>query len=55
MNRAGCPSIVVGVPTRHIHSHSAIASLDDIDAAARLMVAVIRKLDSKKVTSFTEL
>ncbi len=55
MNRAGCPSIVIGVPTRHIHSHSAIASLDDIDAAVRLMVAVIRMLDSKRAKSFTEL
>ncbi|MBX8632115.1 MAG: M42 family metallopeptidase [Candidatus Thermoplasmatota archaeon] len=54
LSGSGCPSIVVGVPTRHIHSHSAIANLNDIDSAIRLMISVIRKLDDKKVRSFTQ-
>ena len=30
---AGCPSIVLTVPTRHIHSHVGMLSLEDIDNA----------------------
>ncbi len=53
ISRSGCPSIAICVPTRHIHSHSAIANLSDIDAAARLVVALVGKLDEDTVKSFT--
>lgn len=52
ITRAGCPSIVISVPTRHIHSHSAVADLADIDNAARLVLALVRKLDAKTAESF---
>ncbi|MDA4136139.1 MAG: M42 family metallopeptidase [Thaumarchaeota archaeon] len=55
MNATGCPSIVLGVPTRHIHSHSAVADLSDVDSAIRLVVALIKRLDAKTVESFTRL
>jgi endoglucanase len=55
VNAAGCPSIVLSVPTRHIHSHSAVADLSDIDDAIRLVVALLRRLDTKTVESFTRL
>lgn len=55
VNATGCPSIVLGVPTRHIHSHSAVADLSDIDSAVRLVVALIKGLDAKTVESFTRL
>ena len=55
ISRAGCPSIVVGVPTRHIHSHSAVADLTDIDNAVKLVLALVKRLDSRTVKSFTEL
>jgi hypothetical protein len=44
MVRAGCPSLVMGVPTRHIHSHVGILSLSDTEAAIKLIVEVVKKL-----------
>ena len=54
LSRAGCPSIVISVPTRHIHSHSAILDLSDIDNAIRLMLAILKRLDEKTVQSFVK-
>jgi len=54
ISRAGCPSIVISVPTRHIHSHTAVADLTDIDNAVKLVLALVKKLDSKAVESFVE-
>lgn len=45
----GAPSLVMGVPTRYVHSHASVLHRDDFDAAARLLVAVIRKLDRATV------
>ena len=53
MANAGCPTVVLTVPTRHIHSHVGIISLDDIDNAVRLLVEVVKRLDKKTVESFT--
>ena len=50
----GVPSVVISIPTRYIHCHSGIIHRDDYEAAVRLMVAVIKKLDSAVVKSFTE-
>jgi putative aminopeptidase FrvX len=55
LDRAGCPSLVIGVPTRHIHSHTGILNLDDIEKTIDLLVAVVKGLDKKRVKSFTEL
>jgi putative aminopeptidase FrvX len=55
MANAGCPSIVFGIPTRHIHSHVAMMSLDDIDNGVTLLVEVLKRLDEKTVRSFTEI
>jgi putative aminopeptidase FrvX len=52
--RTGCPSIVVGVPTRHIHSHSAVADLADVDNTIRLLLALVKKLDAKAVKGFVK-
>lgn len=50
---AGCPSIVLAIPTRHIHSHVAMMSLDDVDNAVTLLVEVLKRLDEKTVASLT--
>lgn len=50
----GVPTIVLGVPARHIHSHGAILHRDDYDEAVRLLTAVISKLDAKTVAGLTE-
>lgn len=55
LDRAGCPSLVIGVPTRHIHSHTGILNLDDVDKTIDLLVAVAKRLDNTIVKSFTEL
>jgi putative aminopeptidase FrvX len=46
---AGAPSLVVGVPVRYIHTHASIMHRDDFDAAVRLLVAVIKRLDTEMV------
>jgi endoglucanase len=55
MVRAGCPSLVMGVPTRHIHSHVGILSLSDAEATIKLIVEIVKKLDKKTVDGFTAL
>ena len=53
--RAGCPGVVIGVPTRHIHSHVGLLSLDDVERCIDLLVEVVRKLDEKTVKGLTSL
>lgn len=50
----GVPSIVIGFPTRYIHSHASILHRDDFDNAAKLVVAVVKKLDDKTVASLVQ-
>jgi putative aminopeptidase FrvX len=45
----GCPTVVIGFPTRYIHSHNGMMSRRDFEQAARLVTAVIKKLDRKKL------
>lgn len=45
----GVPSIVLGVPTRHIHSHAGILSAKDYEATLKLLVALCQALDEKTV------
>lgn len=53
LHKYGVPSIVLGVPTRHIHSHSSIMSPDDVEAAIKLLVALIRRIDQETVRGFS--
>lgn len=55
MSNAGCPSLVFGVPTRHIHSHAGLLSMTDTENCIRLLVELIKKLDKKTVDGFTEI
>ena len=52
---AGCPSVVIGVPTRHIHSHVGLMSLTDLENTVKLVVEVVKKLDKKTVAGLTEI
>ena len=52
VSNAGCPTIVIGVPVRHMHAHAGMMSLKDVENTVKLLVEVIRKLDGKKVSSF---
>ncbi|MGD2072792.1 MAG: M42 family metallopeptidase [Candidatus Thorarchaeota archaeon] len=51
----GVPSLVLGVPTRHIHSHHGMLDTDDIEQAVQLLVEVIKRMDEDTVESFTKL
>ena len=55
VNNSGCPSVVLTVPTRHIHSHIGLLSLKDTENMIRLIVELLKKLDWDTVNSFTEL
>jgi len=55
VSRAGCPSIVLGVATRHIHSSVGLLSLEDVDNAVKLCVELVKRLDQKTVEGFTAL
>jgi endoglucanase len=49
IHNEGVPSVVIGVPTRHIHSHNAMLRRDDYDRALQLVVALVKKLDAETV------
>lgn len=49
LHRTGVPAVVLGVPARHIHSHSSIIHRDDYDRALQLLVAVVERLDAETV------
>ena len=51
---AGCPSIVLGVPTRYIHSHVGILDLGDVEAMIDLVVECVKGLDQDTVSSFIQ-
>ena len=50
----GVPTVVIGVPARHIHSHGSIIHRDDYDHAVQLVTAVVAKLDAATVAGLTE-
>jgi len=54
VSRIGVPSIVIGAPVRYIHSHNGILCRTDYDNTIKLIVEMVKKLDAKKVRSFTE-
>lgn len=54
LHKTGVPTIVLGVPTRYVHSHNSILRRDDFDAAVKLATAVIKKLDKETVAGLTD-
>jgi endoglucanase len=49
LHGTGVPTVVLGVPARHIHSHAGIMHRDDYDRALRLLIATVEKLDEETV------
>ncbi|WP_232699841.1 M42 family metallopeptidase [Brevibacillus daliensis] len=41
----GVPSVVIGIPSRYIHSHASIMHEDDYQNAKKLLFALVKKLD----------
>jgi endoglucanase len=52
LHGSGCPTVVLGVPTRHIHSHVGLFSLEDAENGVRLLIELLKRLDQKTVESF---
>lgn len=51
-NWAGTPAIVLGVPTRYIHSHNGILDDRDLEACVRLTCAVVRNINAGSHTLY---
>jgi endoglucanase len=43
----GIPTIVLGIPVRYAHSHNCSISLDDFDELIKLLIAIVKTLDTK--------
>lgn len=54
LHGTGVPTVVIGVPARHIHSHGAIIHRDDYENAVILVSSLVARLDADTVASFTE-
>ena len=55
MSNAGCPSVVIGIPMRHMHSHAGLMSMTDADNCVRLVLETVKRLDRKTVAGLTEI
>lgn len=53
LHKSGVPTVVIGVPTRYIHSHNAIFHREDFDRGVELLTAILGKLDNKAVEYLT--
>jgi putative aminopeptidase FrvX len=51
--KTGVPTVVIGVPARHIHSHSSIMHRADYDGAVKLITELLSRLDQKQVAGLT--
>ena len=48
----GIPTLVIGIPTRYIHTHYSYASLQDFEHAIQLGEKILESLDKKIIKSF---
>jgi endoglucanase len=53
MTANGVPALAITIATRYIHSHAAMLHRDDYENAVKLIVEVIKRLDSDKVKEIT--
>ena len=51
MAQGGIPTVVLGVPVRHAHSHTGLIHVQDVQATLDLTVAILKRLDSKILNS----
>ncbi len=49
LHDTGVPSLAIGIPTRHIHTHAGIISAADYDTTLKLVLAMCRALDESVV------
>jgi endoglucanase len=46
---AGAAGLSIGVPTRYMHAHTSIIHYDDFENTVKLILAILKRLDRKKV------
>ncbi len=49
---SGVPALVIGAPTRYVHSHAAVFHRDDFDNSVKLLVSLIKRIDAHAVENF---
>ena len=54
LHKHGVPTVVIGVPTRHIHSHNSIIRRVDFDNTVDLIISVLKNLNSRVVAGLTK-
>jgi endoglucanase len=52
-NKSGVPCLTFVVPTRYIHGHVGVIHRNDYNSLVKLLTAVVKQLDAKRVASFT--
>ncbi len=52
LHGTGVPTVVLGVPTRHIHSHNSLISGDDYERTLRLVIGLVERLDAHMAAGF---
>ncbi len=55
IHKQGVPTIVLGVPTRHIHSHNSVIKKVDFENTVKLLTAIISELDETTVQGLTNM
>lgn len=51
LSNNGVPSIVVGIPARGIHSHTSIIDMNDYDCAKKMVLALLKDINSDTLGS----
>lgn len=54
LSEAGVPSVSFGIPTRYIHSHNSIFNIKDYEYLKKLLIELIKKIDTKKLQELKE-
>ena len=52
-HRSGVPTVLLGIPVRHCHSHAGIMHRSDFDQTVELLTSVIRELDKNTAVQLT--
>ena len=52
LSNHGIPAIVIGVPVRYAHTHYSVASVDDLQKAIDLGLAIIKELTEETIKTF---
>ena len=51
LTKDGVLNMTISIPTRYMHSHNTIASIDDAEEASKLLVEIIKVFNKRKLTS----